>query len=258
MHRAARLTALICLVSSFAARPAVAVELNYTVHILGLSTADATFGFDLTEPSYRVTLEFHTTGIADLFIGDRLREYSVGTLGSDGPMPAKYVSGGRLRGQDRTVDMTWHDGTPVVTALAPPNNTEREDVPPAQLAHVMTPLDAIVLLLHNVNTTGRCEGTSRAYDGRRLQLLTAVTVGEDNLPPTGRSSFSGPALRCTFNDHTLAGWRIGAGRDEDLRDHKGTIWLARLAPGGQMLPVRVSVETRWFGDATIYLTSPPP
>jgi hypothetical protein len=56
----------------------------------------------------------------------------------------------------------------------------------------------------------------------------------------------------------LAGYRIGSGRDDDLRIHRGTIWLAQVLPGAQKLPVRASVETRWLGDAMIYLTSASP
>ena len=43
-----------------------------------------------------------------------------------------------------------------------------------------------------------------------------------------------------------------------MRVHRGTIWLAQVLPGGQMVPVRASVETRWLGDAMIYLTSTSP
>jgi hypothetical protein len=88
--------------------------------------------------------------------------------------------------------------------------------------------------------------------------LEARTVGEEDVPPSSRSSFSGRALRCDFTDQTLAGFRTGSGRDDDLRLHHGTIWLTQVLPDGPRLPVRVSVETRWMGDATIYLTSASP
>ena len=39
-----------------------------------------------------------------------------------------------------------------------------------------------------------------------------------------------------------------------MRPRRGTIWLARLTPGAQFLPVRASIETLWLGDAMIYLT----
>ncbi len=72
------------------------------------------------------------------------------------------------------------------------------------------------------------------------------------------SSYSGPALRCQFSDQTLAGYRTGSGRDDDMRIHRGTIWFARVIPGMEMVPVRAAVETRILGDAMIYLRSASP
>lgn len=245
----------VMLALAVAARPAEAVELNYSLYFLGVSAADAKLSFDIAEASYRLTLAFHTTGIADLFVGDRLEEHTSGRFEKDQPAPADYASNGHLRGQDRVVDMTWHDGMPTITAITPANRTEREDVSTPLLAHTVNPLDAFVLLLHQVARTGRCEGSSRAYDGRRLQLLEARTLGEEDLPESVHSSYAGHALRCEFTDRTLAGFRTGAGRDNDLKDHRGTIWFSQVLPGLPRLPVRASVETRWFGDAVIYLKS---
>jgi hypothetical protein len=258
MIRAVPLIPLLC-AALFAPMPtAAAAELNYAIYVVGLPLADATLNLDLAAPAYRAELRFHTTGIADLFVGDRLDEHTSGWFESDRPAPAEYLSSGRQHGIDRVVGMTWHDGTPVVTTITPPNSTEREDVPSALLAHTMNPLDSIVMLLHQVARTGRCEGSSRAYDGRRLQLLEATTSGNEDIPPSSRSSFSGRAMRCDFTDKTLAGFRVGSGRADDMREHHGTVWLAQISPGSQKLPVRLSVETRLFGDATIYLTSASP
>jgi hypothetical protein len=34
----------------------------------------------------------------------------------------------------------------------------------------------------------------------------------------------------------------------------GSAWLAPVVAGGLRLPVRMAFETRWFGEATMYLT----
>jgi hypothetical protein len=258
MHRVAPLILLLSLAPFSPMPKAAAADLNYTLYVVGLPVGDATVSLDLGTSAYRAGLRFHTTGIADMFVGDRVDEHTSGRFESDRPSPVEYFSTGRRHGTDRIVGMTWHDGTPVVTTITPANSTEREDVPAALLAHTVNPLDAIILLLRQVARTGRCEASSRAFDGRRLQLLEARTLGDEDIPPSGRSSFSGRALRCDFTDKTLAGFRLGPGRDDDLRDHHGTVWLAQISPAGQKLPVRASVETRWFGDATIYLTSASP
>ena len=88
-----------------------------------------------------------------------------------------------------------------------------------------------------------------------MMQVEARTAGEEELPASGHSNYAGRALRCDFTDRTLAGFRTGSSRNDDLREHRGTIWLGQILPGSPRLPVRASVETRWFGDAMIYLKS---
>jgi hypothetical protein len=203
-------------------------------------------------------LGFHTIGLTNLIDGGRLQETTIGRLEGDRPMPQAHSSEGWLHGQERIVEMTWHDGTPSVTSITPPNATEREDVPEPLRAGTIDQISLIVLLIRLADQTGRCEGSARSFDGRDLQSFDAKTVGEEDLPASMRSSFSGRALRCEFTSQTLAGFRLGSNGAQDRRPRRGTLWLARVVPGMPRLPVRASVETRWFGDATIYLTSGTP
>lgn len=258
MNRAVTLTLLLCMALSAGASKATATELKYSLYVLGVPVGDAVFDLNLAPPTYRMAMRFRTTGVADLFVGDRVEESSSGRLDNDQPAPAEYTSNGRRHGEDRVVSMVWRDGTPVVTAISPPNSAEREDVPPAMLAHTMDPLDAIVLLLRKVAQTGRCEGSSRAYDGRRLELIQATTGGWEEIPSSSRSIYAGRALRCDFLDKTLGGFRLGAGHAEDEIDHHGSLWLAQIIPGQPMMPVRAAIPTRWFGEATIQLNAATP
>jgi hypothetical protein len=258
MKPATPLILLLCFAPPFAVHRAIAEQLNYTLHVVGIPVADAALNIDLTEAGYHAALRFHTTGLANLLDSGHLEETVSGGLRNDRPAPQVYTSNGFLHGQNRVVDMTWQDGSPLVTAITPPNATEREDVPAALRAGTVDQVSLIVLLLHLADQTGRCEATARSYDGRDLQSFQVRTLGEEELPPSGQSSFSGRALRCEFTSQTLAGFRFGSGGEQDHRPHHGTIWLGRVVSGGPRLPVRAAVETRWFGDATIYLTSVAP
>ena len=258
MHRAALLTALLSLAIAAAAPPANAVQLDYTLYVLGVPLADAMFNLEMTSAAYRLAMGFHTTGLADIVASDRLEQHVTGRIEHDQPMPASYVSTSRLHGQDRHVEIVWRDGTPVLTAVTPPNSSEREEVPAAQMVHASDPMSAIVVLIRRVAATGSCQASLRAYDGRHLNQFEATSGGEEDLPPTGRSSFAGRALRCDFVDRTLAGFRLGAARAEDARERRGTVWLAQVVAGGPRLPVRASIQTRLFGDATLFLKAVAP
>jgi Protein of unknown function (DUF3108) len=263
MIRAFLLTGLLWLVAreafAFEVLPgAHASELHYGLYVLGVPVADAVLNLSQTASNYRIDLRFHTTGLASVVADDRMDTRTRGVFDADGPKPLEYDSSGKMRGQDRIVGLAWRDGAPLVTALSPLNAAEREDVPPALRAYTIDPLSSIMLLLRQAAVTGRCEGTARTYDGRRLQLFQARTAGEEELPSTRHSTYAGQSLRCDFTDRTLAGFRLGAGREDDQRVHHGTIWLSQVLPGTQRLPVRASVETRWLGNAMIYLLSATP
>jgi hypothetical protein len=258
MNRAVPLTLLFCMASWAVASAAFAAELNYRLYVLGIPGGEAAFSFDLAASTYRMNMHFRTTGLADLLVPDRMEEHTSGRFENDLPTPVEYGSNGTRHGQERVVNMVWRDGAPVVTTITPPNSAEREDVPPAMLPRSVDPLDAIVTMIRQVARTGRCEGSSRAYDGRRLELMQATTAGWEEIPPSGRSSFAGRAIRCDFLDKTLAGFRLGSDREDDMRDRRGTMWLAQVIPGMPAVPVRAAIETRWFGEATIYLTSATP
>ena len=174
------------------------------------------------------------------------------------PNPVEFKSFVRLHGQDRTVTLNYRDGSPLVTAINPPNTGERDEVPDAQRAHVIDPMSAMAAMMEMAARTGRCDIGDRTYDGRRLEYFESHTAGEENIPATSLSRFAGPALRCDYSSQTLGGFRQGDGRDEDARARRGTLWLAHAIPGGPRVPVHGQIDTRFLGVATMYLTGVSP
>jgi len=164
MKSVALLIALLCLASI--APAATAAELNYSLYLLAVPLADATFTLDQSAAAYRMTMSFHTTGLADLFASDQLAEHITGRIENDRLVPYDYGSSSRLRGQDRLVGLVWRNGTPVATAIVPPNAGEREEVPASLLPNTIDPLSAIVLMLRQVAAAYRC--SRRRRSARRI------------------------------------------------------------------------------------------
>ena len=94
----------------------------------------------------------------------------------------------------------------------------------------------------------------RTYDGRRAVEIEAHTAGVELLETSSRSSFAGKTLRCDFSGRMLSGFKFGDDREHDSKPMQGSAWLAPVVAGGPPLPVRMTFETRWFGDAIMYLT----
>ena len=151
--------------------------------------------------------------------------------------------------------MDYQDGQPLIRTLVPPNEGEREPVPPAMERNTIDTLSAIALMIRHVQDSGRCEAHAVTFDGRRLIDVTAHTAGLQTLPRSDRSPFFGPTLRCDFEGRQLAGFRRGEDPAELGRPKHGSAWLAQVVPGAPPIPIRMNFETRWFGVATLYLTT---
>jgi hypothetical protein len=171
------------------------------------------------------------------------------------PLPSEYYGLGHWRGEERVVRIDYDNGRPIVRELVPTNDEEREDVPESLRLNTIDTASALVQLVHVVGTTGRCETAARTFDGRRAVEIQVMTAGEQVLEPAKDSIFAGKALRCDFTGHMISGFKLGGDREKDARPMHGSIWLAPVVPGGPAVAVRMAFETRWFGDATMYLTS---
>ena len=205
---------------------------------------------------YRVHLTFHTAGAVGLLVSAEQDTTVEGVFIGDRPAPRRFYSFGHLRGRPRVTQINYPKGQPEIRTLTPPNEEERESVSPAEQAGTIDSVSAMAQLVRQVNATGRCEGHSRTYDGRRLAELTARTAGREVLEQTSRSSFAGTALRCDFEGRQLAGFRLDTDRAKAQRPRRGTAWFAAASPGGPMIPVRMQFETDLIGNLTMYLAPP--
>ena len=236
----------------------VTLRASYDTYAAGIHLAEVEAGIGIGPWSYQLSLAYHTTGMVGLFARGHQFDHVNGTWSGLRATPLRFVGEGTWRGIDRRVDIEYHDGKPVIRRLVPPNDAEREPVPDALQANTIDTLSALAELIKVVGATGRCETAVRTYDGRRASDIEAHTVGEEVLEPTARSSFAGTALRCDFSGRMLAGFMFGEDGERAGKPMHGSAWLAPLSAGGPPLPVRIAFETKWFGEATVYLTGTAP
>lgn len=238
--------------------PAPAQELpelraTYEMYAAGFHVAEVEATFAIGPRRYDVQLAYHTTGVVGFFHRGHQTSVVMGTWRGDLPQPEEYSGTGVWDGVNRTTDILYRDGVPSVQRLEPPQDQEREPVPLALQQNTVDTLSALALLIRRVQDTGRCDTAVHTYDGRRASEISARTVGEEILPLADGSSYTGRALHCDFTGQMLAGFRHDDGPSERRPLH-GSAWLAPVQPHAPPLPVRMTFETRWFGDANMYLT----
>ncbi len=229
---------------------------HYAAYAAGLNVVVMDARFDLTPTTYRLQLDYRTTGTFGLFVRSQSSTIVQGGLVAGKAVPLRFTSGGVLRGEQRLTEIDYREGQPIVRQLAPPNDKERESVPEAEQRGTIDTLSAMAQLISQVTRTGRCDGAVRTFDGRRLASLRSWTIGTEVLPPSTVSTYSGPALHCEFEGRQLGGFMLDEDRERLQRPQLGGAWFAAVSPGGPMLPVRISFHTRWFGDATMFIATP--
>jgi Protein of unknown function (DUF3108) len=246
--------ALACLTATGASAQVAQVQLAYDTYAAGVEVMQMNAFFGLGPWNYRIDLDYHTTGLVGLFYRGHQVNKVRGMWHDADPAPVEFFGVGVWRGQERRTLIDYNNGLPQVKELQPPQESEREPVPAELQRNTMDTLSALAQLLRHVEQDHSCETEVHTYDGRRVLDVVAHTSGAERLDPSGRSSFSGPTLRCDFEGRELAGFLLGEDDPEHRRPLHGSAWLAPLMPNGPPLPVRIAFQTRWFGLATMYLT----
>jgi hypothetical protein len=240
------------------AQAAVSLHASYQTYAAGLDLADVDTGFSIGPGTYQMSLSLRATGLAGfLFRGHQL-DTVTGAWHGTKAAPDRYVGRGSWTSGERLTVIDYEQGQPQVRQLVPPETDAREPVPQKARTDTVDALSALMQLMHAVSETGRCDTAVRTFDGRLAVEIEAHTIGPETLEPTSRSPFAGTALRCGFTGQAVAGFKIGDSRARQSRPMHGSAWLAPVVAGGPPLPVRISFETRWFGDATMYLTAAGP
>ena len=228
---------------------------DYTGYSHGLTVLKLTGSLTLTPGSYTAEVTFHTAGLIGMMVHVDNDSRAQGTFAGDRAMPNIFAGIGRLRGTDRATRIEYAGGNPVVKILTPPVEHERSPIAVQDTLQTIDTLSAAALLVRQVASTGRCDGTEKTFDGRRLSSLTARTTGPETLPQTSRSIFSGQTLRCDFDGTQLGGFVNDENEDTLRKPRHGTAWLAPILPGAPPVPVRVIFDNKILGQVTLYLTA---
>jgi Protein of unknown function (DUF3108) len=231
------------------------VQLAYDTYAASLEVMRMNVFFSLGPWNYRINLDYRTTGLVGFFYRGHQVNTVRGNWNNGHADPAEFFGDGVWRGRERRTLIDYNNGQPDVKILLPPQESEREPVPRNMQLHTMDTLSALAQLMRNVELKHDCNTSVHTYDGRRVLEIVATDGGSETLAPTGRSSFSGPALRCDFVGSELAGFLIGEDNSDNRKPLHGSAWLAAIAPYSTPLPVRIEFQTRWFGEAKMYLTN---
>lgn len=239
------------------ARAEDAVRAHYAGYAKGLNVFDVDLAVMLHPADYRLQASFRLTGVLGALIHADGSTVVNGRFAGVQAVPLDLFSTGQFRGEPHVTQIRWQNGTPQFLQMIPPTDAEREPVAASDQAHTIDAFSAVAAALHQVAANGTCDTATRTFDGQRLSQVTMRTVGQEQLPPTDRSSFQGPALRCDVTALMVGGFMRDEENQEVRRPKQATVWAASLAPGQPAVPVRITFYNKGEPAATLYLAQPP-
>ncbi|MGQ0676249.1 MAG: DUF3108 domain-containing protein [Rhodospirillales bacterium] len=245
MRRA--LASLLLALALAGAAPARAAEgtafrLDFEAYLGGFRSLSAAAEGRYDARAYAIEVAARTRGVVAWF-GDWVgRGVSRGAASGGALRPTGFRADTTWRGEPRFVELAYApDGSVAVNAEPPPELDNRDPVPARETLDTVDALSAAMALIRSVNAAGRCAGETRVYDGRRRFDMRLSDDGEDAVPKSGYGVFAGAALKCRVALRRIGGIWKNVEHPEDGKP--SFLWMARLAPGGPYLPVRIEAET---------------
>jgi hypothetical protein len=240
----AALAALICAGPAFADRYRLEFDGGaYGVIPLGRATLD----ISVEDGRYRAAATIRSEGLAALFDRTDLSASADGTVAAGRVNWGRYGLDHSYARKRRIVAIVNGGGGPEVLAT-PSFGFPGDPAPtPEQKRQGRDPLSAIVSMAVQVAETGRCDGTTRVFDGRYIYDLSLRREGEDRHRGGG---YDGRVLKCKMRQVRIAGYRVPS--DLKKRLPEGEIWFALDTGAAFAPPVRVSAPLP-LGHATIRL-----
>ena len=229
------------------------IHLVYAVHIGGIHTVDLKIDLALGADSYKVELSSEVQGLVRYLLPWSLRVASKGRVAGESLVPQSAHTESSWRGKRRWRTLEYKEGRPVVVSVEPKRKTP--PVPPGQLLGSVDVATAILTVARSVPSEKSCAVRVPVYDGRRRFDAVIEAYGEDELPRSSRSAYSGKADVCDLSIEMLHGRRKKTDYGGLASGEKTmTFWFARLFDGVYPLPVRVQLDTD-LGGVIGHLTS---
>jgi hypothetical protein len=121
-------------------------------------------------------------------------------------------------------------------------------------------LTATLKTMKAIAATGKCEGASDVFDGKRRFKLIFKQKNNVQLESSRWNAYSGPAIECTAEVKPMGGkWHekprgwMSIQEQGRERGTMPTIWFAKMKEGEPAVPVKVRVKTS-YGTLFMHMT----
>ncbi|MER8496953.1 DUF3108 domain-containing protein [Mesorhizobium sp. M1312] len=223
---------------------------EYTVSILGLSVAKATFSSSYEGDTYSIDGSVSSAGLATIFDDTR------GTISSKGKISGKQLQPQAFRADYKSgdkasmIDIRFANGTVTATKIvpAPKKRNPKNWIPlgASHLASVLDPMAATVIHADSLDKV--CGRTVKLYDG---EMRANLRLTYDSKGSTSVRGYKGDTVTCRLGFEPVAGYRKNRKALDYLKNRSRI--MVTFAPVGQTgvyAPIHATISTK-IGTLTV-------
>ena len=168
---------------------------------LGIFDASRTqFTYELRGKDYRVQSEVSTNGIFDTLYPFKAEYFTNGKIEGNKLRTESYKYKSRSRFNTRRKELIYNDKGEPIYRISAKNDKEKkvtieQDVDNKGTTDLQTVVAKLALQYNQVKF---CAARMEVFDGKRRYDVIFKDEGQDTLPATEKSPFSGPASKCSM------------------------------------------------------------
>lgn len=226
----------------------------YEVYAGGIHAVQATLDIEIKSNNrYNASLMTKTRGLLAKLAPWEGSFETKGWIFKDGHMrPEQHISMAKWRGDLEIKDYAYaKDGTfKSITIDEHEKEPYQSDVDKKVTDGTTDAITATLLMLENYNETGKCEGSSLVFDGKRSFDQSFVHQKATILKSSKYNIYDGEAAECTVEVtpkegkwyEKPRGWFSiqEQGREKGLLP---TVWIAKMEDDAPAIPVKIRVKT---------------
>jgi hypothetical protein len=224
------------------------VEARYQISVAGLVVGAAQFAGDISDRSYRATLNAQLTGLAGALTSGRGAVQVSGALQAGRPLSNGYALSANNSQISRTIQIAMAQGNIGQVAIEPPFEPKDDRVPVLE-HHRRNVADPVSALLMPVAGTGEmlspqnCNRTIPVFDGVQRFDIIMSSAGSRPLNEPQRG-YVGHALVCNVRYAPIAGHRPIPATEFMTRNREMSVWLVPVEGSRTLIPWRIQVKTQ--------------
>jgi len=233
-------------------------ELIYEVYAGGIHAVQASLDLEIkSDKRYSLSLGAKTRGLLAKLAPWFGTFESHGWIVGDGDFrPKQHKSTANWRGEEEIKDYAYAKNGTFKSLIIDEHDKEpeKQDIDPIVTDGTTDALTATLMVLEQFNKTGKCEGASLVFDGKRSFEQKFVHEENVDLIASKYNIYEGPAAKCTVEvipkegkwHSKPRGW-LSIQEQGRAKGTMPTVWIAQMEEGAPAIPVKVFVKTDYGG-----------